>query len=121
MSRTQAAGKTRRRKFWACRDCPPDQHTDGGQPCPEHGHSAMVKRWRSEQVRPGEIDFATVKDELAAKGIELRGAAADEAPGAYKRLSDVLAYHGDTIRVLHTLTPIGVAMAGPDVYDPFKD
>jgi tRNA-splicing ligase RtcB (3'-phosphate/5'-hydroxy nucleic acid ligase) len=33
----------------------------------------------------------------------------------------VLAAHADTIRVTHRLTPIGVAMAGPDVHDPFKD
>lgn len=29
--------------------------------------------------------------------------------------------HGDTIRILHRLRPIGVAMAGPDIYDAFKD
>jgi hypothetical protein len=40
---------------------------------------------------------------------------------SYKRLDEVLAEHGDSIRVLHRLTPIGVAMAGPDIYDPYKD
>lgn len=35
--------------------------------------------------------------------------------------SAVLDAHGDTIRILHRLQPIGVAMAGPDIYDPFKD
>ncbi len=59
--------------------------------------------------------------ELVRKGIELRGGAADEAPGAYKRLADVLAHHAGTVRVLHTLRPLGVAMAAPDTYDPFKD
>jgi len=54
-------------------------------------------------------------------GVELRGGGADEAPPAYKRLSDVLAAHAGTVRVLHTLQPIGVAMAGPEVEDPFKD
>ncbi len=39
----------------------------------------------------------------------------------YKRLPEVLAAHGDTIRVKHTLGPLGVAMAGHDVYDPYKD
>jgi tRNA-splicing ligase RtcB len=43
-------------------------------------------------IKPGRIDFATVQQELAAKGIELRGGAADEAPAAYKRLDEVLAY-----------------------------
>lgn len=54
-------------------------------------------------------------------GVELRGAGVDEAPQCYKRLPDVLAEHSDSVRVLHTLTPLGVAMAGKDVYDPFKD
>jgi tRNA-splicing ligase RtcB (3'-phosphate/5'-hydroxy nucleic acid ligase) len=39
----------------------------------------------------------------------------------YKRLPAVLAAHGDTIRVLHTLTPLGVAMAGANEFDPYKD
>ncbi len=77
---------------------------------------------RSVRVREGgAIDFDAVRAELRRKGIELRGGAADEAPGAYKRLSEVLSYHADSVRVLHTLTPIGVAMAGPDTFDPYKD
>ena len=55
------------------------------------------------------------------RGIELRGGDLDEAPQAYRRLSDVLAAHAGTIRVLHTLHPLGVAMAGRNVVDPFKD
>lgn len=55
------------------------------------------------------------------KGVVLRGGDLDEAPQAYRRLSDVLAAHAGTIRILHTLRPIGVAMAGPDVVDPYKD
>ena len=42
-------------------------------------------------------------------------------PAAYKRLADVLAHHEGTVRVLHTLRPIGVAMAGADTFDPYKD
>lgn len=53
--------------------------------------------------------------------MELRGAGTDESPHCYKRLPDVLAAHRDTIRVLHTLTPVGVAMAGADEHDPYKD
>jgi tRNA-splicing ligase RtcB len=51
----------------------------------------------------------------------LVGGGADEAPEVYKRLPEVLAAHGDTIRVKHTLRPVGVAMAGRDVHDPYKD
>ena len=29
--------------------------------------------------------------------------------------------HGETIRILHTLTPLGVAMAGANEFDPYKD
>ena len=82
---------------------------------------AAGKRRRGRVVKPGLIDFAAVKRELTAKGIELRGGAADEAPGAYKRLDQVLAAHGDTIEIVHRLTPLGVAMAGADTFDPYKD
>jgi tRNA-splicing ligase RtcB (3'-phosphate/5'-hydroxy nucleic acid ligase) len=55
------------------------------------------------------------------RGVVLRGAGLDEAPQAYKRLPDVLAEHAATVRILHALRPLGVAMAGPDVRDPYKD
>ena len=54
-------------------------------------------------------------------GVELRGAGTDEAPQVYKRLPEVLTYHDQTIRILHTLTPLGVAMAGEDESDPYRD
>jgi tRNA-splicing ligase RtcB len=76
---------------------------------------------RRVQVKPGVVDFAAWQEKLARAGIELRGGGPDEAPECYKRLPDVLAYHRHTIRVLHTLRPIGVAMAGRDEFDPFKD
>jgi tRNA-splicing ligase RtcB len=62
-----------------------------------------------------------VQKQLAADGIVVVGGGADEAPEVYKRLPEVLAAHGDSIRVKHTLTPLGVAMAGADVFDPYKD
>jgi tRNA-splicing ligase RtcB len=33
----------------------------------------------------------------------------------------VLDAHGDSIRVKHRLRPLGVAMAGREVVDPYKD
>lgn len=54
-------------------------------------------------------------------GVELRGAGCDESPHCYKRLPEVLAEHAGMIRVLHTLKPIGVAMAGANEFDPYKD
>jgi len=85
--------------------------------------AGKFKGWgaRRVQLTPGAVDYDVVRLEIAAKGIELRGGGADEAPACYKRLPDVLDYHGGTIRVLHVLKPIGVAMAGPDVADPYKD
>jgi hypothetical protein len=44
-----------------------------------------------------------------------------EAPEVYKRLPEALAAHAGSIRVKHTLRPLGVAMAGRDVRDPYKD
>jgi tRNA-splicing ligase RtcB len=58
---------------------------------------------------------------LQDRHIVLRGGDLDEAPQAYRRLPDVLAAHAGTIRILHTLRPLGVAMAGRDIVDPYKD
>ncbi|MEY2508184.1 MAG: hypothetical protein QOH01_2513 [Verrucomicrobiota bacterium] len=58
---------------------------------------------------------------IADKNVVLRGGDLDEAPQAYRRLPDVLAAHAGTITILHTLTPLGVAMAGKDIVDPYKD
>ncbi len=92
MSRTQAAGKFR----W--------HRPQGGR-----------KRVRV-QVRPGIITAAETAAERRESGVTLRGGTDDEAPRAYKRLAEVLKAQGDTIKVLHTLTPIGVAMAGPEEF-----
>ena len=120
MSRTRAAGK--RRKRWSCTSCDwfqgPGESKPSDDRCPRCG-SSLQRRW--QVLKAGEIDFGAVQQELRGAGIQLRGGAADEAPGAYKRLADVLAAHGDTIEVLHRLTPIGVAMAGADTFDPYKD
>jgi tRNA-splicing ligase RtcB len=100
MSRTQAAGRIRRRKRVDARG---------------------KKVWVEEQIKPGVVDWPAVQARLREQGIVLIGGGADEAPEVYKRLPDVLAAHGDTIHVKHTLRPLGVAMAGRDVYDPYKD
>jgi tRNA-splicing ligase RtcB len=58
---------------------------------------------------------------LRERGVMLIGADLDESPMAYRRLPEVLAQHAGTIKVLHTLRPFAVAMAGEDEFDPFKD
>src|SRR6185436_17563778 len=125
MSRSQAAGRVRHRTVYACstRDCEFSVPAKGyaGQTCPDHP-TAKMRKWRSEEVvRPGVVDWAAVQTRLRDQGIVVLGGGADEAPEVYKRLPDVLAAHGDTIRVKHTLRPLGVAMAGRDVHDPYKD
>jgi tRNA-splicing ligase RtcB (3'-phosphate/5'-hydroxy nucleic acid ligase) len=58
---------------------------------------------------------------LRERGVLLVGGDLDESPMAYRRLPEVLAWHAGTIRVLHTLRPFAVAMAGAGEFDPFKD
>jgi tRNA-splicing ligase RtcB (3'-phosphate/5'-hydroxy nucleic acid ligase) len=120
MSRSQAAGRVRKRKAYACtmRDCTFVADAEGI--CPEHGKK-LRKVWIAEQVKPGLVDWPAVQARLREQGIVLVGGGADEAPEVYKRLPEVLAAHGDTVRVKHTLRPLGVAMAGRDTYDPYKD
>jgi tRNA-splicing ligase RtcB len=95
MSRTQAAGKRR----WVKR---------GG-------------RRMQEIVKPGLISRDMMMDWLRREGVELRGGSTDESPHVYRRLPEVLAQHAGSIRVLHTLRPLGVVMAGDDDFDPYKD
>lgn len=54
-------------------------------------------------------------------GVEVRGGDLDESPYAYKRIDEVLEAHSGTIKILHTLTPIGVCMADDRTFDPYKD
>jgi tRNA-splicing ligase RtcB len=99
MSRSRAAGRFRYRKKVVS------------------GRTVRVQ----EQVKPGVVDWPAVQKRLLEQGIVLVGGGADEAPEVYKRLPDVLAAHGGSVRVKHRLRPLGVAMAGRDVYDPYKD
>jgi tRNA-splicing ligase RtcB len=131
ISRRRAKGKTRMIRRWRCRNYRRCTFTgaqggfrrgpNGETPkCPQCGHKLTLDVME-QQIEPGAVDWPSWQARLKAEGIELRGGGADEAPACYKRLGDVLAAHGPTIRVLHQLRVIGVAMAGGDVYDPFKD
>lgn len=81
------------------------------------------KGWgaKARIVSPGKVSWPMVNEWLGPRGVILRGGGLDEAPHAYRRLPDVLAAQGETIEVLHTLTPIIVVMAGENEYDPYKD
>jgi len=129
MSRSQAAGRVRRHKRYACRnrDCDRLFDLDAGgdrstkSVCPDHPEAGVMKVWVQEQVKPGLVDWPAVQARLRRQGIVLVGGGADEAPEVYKRLPEVLEAHGGSIRVKHTLRPLGVAMAGREVHDPYKD
>lgn len=92
-----------------------------------HGAGRVMSRTQAagkkrKGVRSGGLISREMMDDWVRKaGVELRGAGTDESPHCYKRLPEVLAQHEGTVRVLHTLTPIGVAMAGENEFDPYKD
>jgi tRNA-splicing ligase RtcB len=83
--------------------------------------AGKINRRTGKQIARGVVNWPKWQHELKARGIELRGGGADEAPECYKNLGDVLAAHRDTIKILHTLRPIGVAMAGKGTFDPYRD
>lgn len=131
MSRSQAAGKVKRRQVWKCgqRSCdywaPVAAHKRGDQnsrpTCPKCAVGRLIEGSKDETLREGVVNWPEWQTTLKAQGVELRGAGADEAPQCYKRLNHVLSAHAGTIDILYHLQPIGVAMAGPDVEDPFRD
>src|SRR5262249_48166117 len=49
---------------------------------------------------------------LQDRGVTLIGADLDESPMAYRRLPEVIAQHAGTVKVLRTLRPFAVVMAG---------
>ena len=71
--------------------------------------------------REGLVKPEMMRAWLEQAGVVLKGGGLDESPHCYKRLQEVIAAQGDTVRVLHTLTPLGVAMAGANEFDPYKD
>jgi tRNA-splicing ligase RtcB (3'-phosphate/5'-hydroxy nucleic acid ligase) len=72
-------------------------------------------------LRPGKVTPEMMQSWIQEARVELRGAGLDESPHCYKRLTEVLSEHDCSIRILHTLTPVGVAMAGANEFDPYKD
>lgn len=69
----------------------------------------------------GQVSVEDMMEWVDSAGVTLRGAGTDESPQAYKRLPGVLNHHSSSINILRTLTPIGVAMAGSEENDPYKD
>lgn len=82
-----------------------------------HGAGRVLGRRQAKK----KLSRASMEAWLRREGIFLRGGDVDESPECYKRLSEVLRAQGNTVRILHTLKPLGVAMAGRGVVDPYKD
>jgi len=82
-----------------------------------HGAGRMFGR--REAIR--RFDQVEMDAWLRERGVLLAGGGIDESPMAYRRLPDVLAHHTASVRVLHTLRPFAVAMAGDGEFDPWKD
>lgn len=86
-------------------------------------NQAKGKRHRKtgKQLTPGMVNKEMHDAWIRRRGIEVRGGDLDESPYAYKRIDEVLRAHSGTIKILHTLTPIGVCMADDRTRDPYKD
>jgi tRNA-splicing ligase RtcB len=100
MRRTEAAGK---------------RHRFG----PRAGEPILGSDGQPKQ--PGRVSRAMMDDWVRSAGVILRGGGVDESPHVYRRLPEVLAQQGDTVRVEHTLRPLIVVMAGAGEVDPYKD
>lgn len=88
-----------------------------------HGAGRVMGRMQAKgkKGRKGLVDPAMHREWMKRAGVELRGGDLDESPYAYKRIENVLKAHVGTIKILHTLTPIGVCMADSREIDPYKD
>jgi tRNA-splicing ligase RtcB len=88
-----------------------------------HGAGRVMSRSQAagRRGKPGQVSPEMMREWVQREGVLLRGGGPDESPHVYRRLVDVLQYHQDTLDVEHWLQPLGVVMAGPGVYDPYKD
>ena len=82
-----------------------------------HGAGRLIGRKEAKR----QFTKAHMDAWLQERGVLLLGADLDESPMAYRRLPDVLAHHTASVKVLHTLRPFAVAMAGEGEFDPFRD
>lgn len=80
-----------------------------------------TNRRTGAKISDGLVSQSAHDEWIKRIGVEVRGGGLDESPYAYKRIEEVLDAHSKTIKILHTLLPIGVVMASPNEYDPWKD
>jgi tRNA-splicing ligase RtcB len=58
------------------------------------------------------FNFRSVREDLARKGIHVLSAGADEVPGVYKNIRDVMARQQDLVDVVAQFDPKIVKMCG---------
>lgn len=73
------------------------------------------------EVRAAKVTGQMMNAWIREKNVCLVGGGVDESPHCYKRIEDVRQHHAETIEVVHTLRPLGAAMAPAELYDPYKD
>lgn len=88
-----------------------------------HGAGRLMSRKQAKKnVTREAMQEALRKDGVNSIGrVLLRGGGLDESPQAYRPLWDVLHHMGDRVEIQHVLKPLIVCMAGPDVFDKYKD
>lgn len=86
--------------------------------------AAGKSKWingKKTRVSPGLVSDEQTRQDALEFGVELRGGGPDESSFAYRKIEPVLAAHSGSVRVVEWLRPVGVAMAGQEVFDPYKD
>jgi len=96
----------------------PEEPLCAGRALGRREATGVIDRKTGEVKRAGKVTPEMMRAWISRAGIELRGTGLDESPDCYKLLDEVLESVGDTVRILHRLTPVGVAMAGANEFDP---
>jgi len=94
-----------------------------------HGAGRLISRtaatgrskYGKKKHGPGLVTQEMMDERIVTAGVVLRGAGRDESPHCYKNIDEVIKHHEGTFEYVYRLIPIGVAMAGKEVHDPFVD
>jgi tRNA-splicing ligase RtcB len=73
-----------------------------------HGAGRAMSRTKAKEI----FNWTSTKNNLAARGIEVISAGADEVPGVYKNIDDVMAQQTDLVDKVAKFQPILVKMCG---------
>lgn len=75
-----------------------------------HGAGRLMSRRKAKE----KYNFNAVKNDLAKKGVTILSAGADEVPGAYKNIDDVMSQQKDLVDVIARFDPKIVRMSNDD-------